>query len=212
MIQIADELKEYEAVSYHQYHCNSSILDHKEKNMEKRKVRIVCVHGYKGKAENLTYRRLKRLIPSVDIIAEEYDLTDGTAVMKRIEELKPDILSGNSLGAFYAMAYEGNCKRILINPCLVPSVEIPKLDTFVSADAVGYWIELEKRVLVPRYTNTFGIFAKDDELFRFKKLFDTLCGDANHSILVEGTHILKDPGLTEGLSIAVCRLGIQKAI
>lgn len=176
--------------------------------MEERKVRIVCVHGYKGKAENLTYRRLRRIFSNAEIIAEEYDLTDGAAVLKRIEELKPDILSGNSLGAFYAMAYKRTCKRILINPCLVPSVEIPKLDSFVSVDAVKYWKELEKTVLVTGYTDTFGIFAKDDELFRFKNLFDTLCEDDNHSILVDGTHILKDPGLTEGLSKAVCRLGI----
>ncbi len=177
--------------------------------MKPSKLRIVCVHGYKGKAENLTYRKVKKLFPKDELIAETYDLADSESVLMRIGELKPDILIGNSLGGFYVMACCLNCKKIVINPCLVPSVEIPKLDETVPSDAVRKWKDIEKRVMITGYENVFGIFASDDELFRFKKVFDVLCGDEEHSILVKGTHILKDPGLSDGIKHALTRLGIS---
>ena len=176
--------------------------------MEDKKTRIVCIHGFNGKANGLTYRTLKKMIPDAEYFAEQYDLLDVDAVVKRIEELKPDVLACNSLGCFYALNYKGPCKKILVNPCLVPTVEIPKLDSTVSKDVLDKWNQMEIEVLSSKYPDIFGIFAKDDELFHYKDIFDCMT-DGQHSIMVEGTHILKNPGLTEGLSKAIESLKLQ---
>lgn len=169
--------------------------------MENKRTRIVCIHGFKGKPENLTYRKLKRMIPDAEIIAEGYDLTDVHTVFRRIEELKPDILAGNSLGGFYVLAYEGECKKIVVNPCLIPANDIPKLDDSIPKETIFLWVDLVKK-LGTSMKNAFGIFSKDDELFQYKKEFDLLCNTEEQSISVEGTHVLKDPGLSEGLKKA----------
>ena len=50
---------------------------------------------------------------------------------------------------------------------------------------------------------TFGIFAKDDELFHFKDSFDKLFGGQNNqipsSILINGHHSIEEEYLKEGL-------------
>ncbi|MBO4698418.1 hypothetical protein J5690_02250 [bacterium] len=37
---------------------------------------------------------------------------------------------GHSLGGFYALCINADVKKIVINPCLKPHIELPKLDDF----------------------------------------------------------------------------------
>lgn len=174
-------------------------------------MKIYCIHGYNGKANNTTAQTIKKIRPEDEVIAQQFDLLDLQSVYDRISEAQPDILVGNSLGGFYALTWGGNCRRIVVNPCMRPSTEIPKLDSTIDKKLIKDWERIElTSIWFSRYMGdwkrdhrTFGIFAKDDELFHYKEFFDRYFkAPLNSSILMEGTHKLADPELTEGLAKA----------
>ncbi|MBQ0071201.1 MAG: hypothetical protein KBS81_04995, partial [Spirochaetales bacterium] len=91
------------------------------------KIRVVTVHGFNGSPKNKAYREINRILPNAEVIGLEYeDWLDSSGIEKTLEALAPDLIIGNSLGGFYTLCYKGECRRIVINPCLQPSVEIPK--------------------------------------------------------------------------------------
>lgn len=174
-------------------------------------MKIYCIHGYNGKANNTTAQTIRNIRPEDEVIAQQFDLLDMQSVYDKISEAQPDILVGNSLGGFYALTWGGNCRRIVVNACMRPSVEIPKLDSTIDKKLIKDWERIElTSIWFSRYMGawkrdhrTFGIFAKDDELFHYKEFFDRYFrAPLSSSILVEGTHKLVGPGLTEGLSRA----------
>lgn len=174
-------------------------------------MKIYCIHGYNGKANNTTAQTIKKIRPEDEVIAQQFDLLDMQSVYDRISEAQPDILVGNSLGGFYALTWGGNCRRIVVNPCMRPSMEIPKLDSTIDKKLIKDWERIElTSIWFSRYMGdwkrdhrAFGIFAKNDELFHYKEFFDTYFrAPMSTSILVEGSHKLVDPGLTEGLAKA----------
>lgn len=171
-------------------------------------MKIVFIHGYKGIPRNYTFRKLKQMLPGATCIAEQYDLIDTKAVLSRISELQPDVLVGNSLGGMYTLVYDQPCRKIVINPCMKPSVDIPPLDLQLNTVQKSELVKLEKMLGNRKFNDVYGIFAKDDELFHHKDDFDSRCEEPC-SILVEGTHKLKDPGLGEGLKKAVEYLELQ---
>ena len=103
----------------------------------------------------------------------------------------------------------------MINPCLYPSIEIPKLKDrtngnpiILSNKVLSDFREMEKYedILETQKPRTFGIFAKDDELFHFKDSFDKLfyykeCYYPNR-ILINGHHSIEEEFLTDGLQQA----------
>ena len=126
-----------------------------------------------------------------------------------------DVLIGASLGAFYVLQYKDTIDKLVINPCLYPSIEIPKLKDratgnpiILSNKVLSDFREMEKYEDIPetQKPRTFGIFAKDDELFHFKDSFDKLfyykeCYYPN-SILINGHHSIEEEFLTDGLQQA----------
>ncbi|MCR4789725.1 MAG: hypothetical protein K5839_01455 [Treponemataceae bacterium] len=152
--------------------------------------KILYVHGLGGNKESSTCRHLREILNDSDIIAENFDLFDVEGTQKKIETLieKHDIgiLIGSSFGAFYVLARKAMPFRIVINPCMKPSFEIPKLDPSIPSETLNALQNLEKIAFTPfseckesilttpmRMT-TFGIFGLEDELFSYKDYFKNI--------------------------------------
>ncbi|MDD2413077.1 MAG: hypothetical protein PHR79_09220, partial [Bacteroidales bacterium] len=100
-----------------------------------------------------------------------------------------DIVVASSLGAFTALQLRG-VPKIVINPCLFPSKELPK-HTNISEDILQNFAKMEKQfeewlikinsqdieesVNIERMW-TYGVFSTDDELFSFKDKFEKYFG------------------------------------
>ena len=111
--------------------------------------------------------------------------------------------------------YKDTIYKLVINPCLYPSIEIPKLrdrttgnPIILSDKVLSDFREMEKYedISETQKPRTFGIFAKDDELFHFTDSFDKLfyykeCYYQN-SILIKGHHSIEEEFLTDGLQQA----------
>ncbi|MCR5762578.1 MAG: hypothetical protein K6G00_04265, partial [Treponema sp.] len=179
------------------------------------------IHGFMGNPEGGTFETLKKTLTNWNIHSIPFpDLhTDVKKTQCLIRDFcktkKIDVLIGASLGAFYVLQYEDIIDKIVINPCLYPSIEIPKLKDrttgnpiILSDKVLADFRKMEKYENIPeeQKVRSFGIFAKDDELFHFKDSFDKLfyykkCYYPN-SILISGHHSIEEEYLADGLKQA----------
>lgn len=166
------------------------------------------IHGLGSSKDSSTFKTIKDYFPEFDWMTETFDLTspdvfDKIDRMVRTNKIK--FVVASSLGAFYATLIEESVARILINPCLKPSVEIPKL-TEVSDEQVKKFEELEakaKSIIDNEIRGcTFGIFGDEDETFSFKNEFAKLYGKPR-LITVPGKHKLEKQSLIDGINIAL---------
>lgn len=119
--------------------------------------------------------------------------------MEILSNLKFDIVMASSFGCFYALHLE-NVHKILINPCLHPSVEIPKL-TKTKRNFLSEFANLEKN-LYSKEMNTkkvFGIFGNSDELFSYLDEFKSNFSFKNlNYAVVKGKHKISKVELEKG--------------
>lgn len=185
------------------------------------KKNALYIHGFMGNPEGGTFKTLKKTLKNWNIHSISFpDLhTDVKKTQRLISDYckskKIEMLIGASLGAFYVLQYKDTIDKLVINPCLYPSIEIPKLKDratgnpiILSNKVLSDFREMEKYENIPeeQKKRTFGIFAKDDELFHFKESFDKLfcykeCYYPN-SILINGHYSIEEEFLTDGLQQA----------
>ena len=146
-------------------------------------IKILYVHGYNGKPDGGSFQKLAKYAEVADFGGEEvemhsfdYDAEDPYDAIKRLNqyyhENNIDLIIGSSLGGFLAAGCDYTC-RIVVNPCWVPSEELPK---------VGYAGYLEEYKELERYWEEetksidtelcIGCFAPGDELLGTKYLED----------------------------------------
>ena len=94
---------------------------------------------------------------------------------KLVREENIQLVAAHSLGGFYGFCLPWDARKILINPCLKPEIEIPKLmfegESFPE-NLLQEWPALRKDQIdhyfdIEELAKTHGIFAKDDPLFSY---------------------------------------------
>ena len=188
---------------------------------ETMKKNALYIHGFMGNPKGGTFETLHKTLKNWNILSIPFsDLhTDVSKTQELIKsyckENNIEMLMGASLGAFYVLQYEDFIDKLVINPCMYPSVEIPKLKDrttgepiILSKEVLSAFRKMEKyeNISENQKLHTFGIFAKDDELFHFKDSFDKLfsCkeGKMQNSVLINGHHSIEEEFLTAGLQQA----------
>ena len=151
-------------------------------------IKILYVHGYNGKPDGGSFQKLAKYAEVADFGGEkvemhsfDYDAEDPYDALKRLNqyyfENNIDLIIGSSLGGFLAAGCDFTC-RIVVNPCWVPSEELPKvgytgyMEDYKSLEQ--YWGEETKTIDTEL---CIGCFAPADELLgtkymeEFKKNF-----------------------------------------
>lgn len=166
--------------------------------------KILYIHGLGSDANSTTFQTLKQGFPQYEWITDTFDLLDIAATKDKLRTLllteNIDTIVASSLGAFYALGVQNSLAKIVINPCMKPSVELPKLveevDTTIfpafelhnsGLPFTGLILDNEMRFC------TYGIFSTNDELFSYLPDFKRLYG--NRCIEVEGGHRLTGQAL-----------------
>lgn len=181
---------------------------------------VLYIHGFNGNPKGGTYDGLVKFFEDksdYQVISFPFPElhTNVVNTQKQIEKLVDEydvkFLIGASLGGFYTLCCKRPVRKIVINPCMLPSVEIPLLKDRVTGTPIqigetvlSQWKELEKYELNDEYKNATGIFGKQDDTFHydencnfspfFQKLF------TNEVVLIDGVHSLEESQLCEGLS------------
>ena len=175
---------------------------------------VLYIHGFNGSPSGSTGTFVRKRFGKANVVAPQFDLMDHEATRAKIEEiLRSDgieIVVGHSFGGFYALeaAREG-IFTIAVNPCMRPSVEIPRLsETPVPEEWVAAFREREERLCasVPEEVrrSTFAVFGKEDELFSYKDLWlrtfstDSVRGHRDW-VMVPGGHRLPNRSMKTGM-------------
>ena len=185
--------------------------------------RILYIHGFNGAPVGATFSRVRKFFAEDIIAAKQFDLLKYDESISELREMfqtnEINLIVSQSLGAFYALELTNEFRSnhpelftIIINPCMLPSVEIPK----ISKDEISrQWIEEFQEREAKLYQSiddaasvqaVFGIFGKNDELLSytddFRRLYGTGPNRTDNSIVVDGGHILPEASLNQGLSAA----------
>ena len=151
-------------------------------------IRILYVHGYKGDPYGGSFQKISKYAAEADFGGEkvqmhtfDYDPRDPRKAVRDLRlyyyEHDIDLMIGSSLGGFLVASCRG-ARRIAVNPCWSPSVELPK---------VGYVDSVEDYLTLENWLGMYsdcgdhdlciGCFARNDELLgrkyrpKFRRFF-----------------------------------------
>ena len=140
-----------------------------------RKKKVLYIYGYGGSQMSSSVEKLKRELPEdkFEVMCFNYPQRDCRAAIRflehKIKKNHIDIVVGASLGAFIAMCLRVKCRKIIINPCLVPTVELPKLKplpgkSVPSPQLIASYGPYEAKVFDHITEGTHCFMAEHDEL------------------------------------------------
>lgn len=176
------------------------------------KKRLLYIHGYNGSPQGHSFQLFNRHKPDGwEVIGMDYLQDDCAVALQQIRttilEEKIDAVTGSSLGGFLTLLTTG-IERFVINPCYLPSVELPKLGPLndlpvPSPDMIATYAAFEpqlKQFPASEKALIHGFFGDEDELlgFRYLKTFTT---DVNRPYIVHSAHHVSESAVEE-----ICRL------
>ncbi len=167
-------------------------------------MKILFVHGYNSDSSSGTGKKVKDFFVNDDVFCPTFDLFDVEGTLKKIASYEADLIVGHSLGGFYVVHSRTKAKRIVINPCMFPSYEIPQLGG-APEKTLKQWADLEKETkhIEPEdIDNIYGIFGMDDALFSYYETFRRIYGK-DSCCLIAGTHRMSVEQIYEGLTNAL---------
>lgn len=180
--------------------------------------KILFIYGYGGSPESKFCTLIREALnpKEYEVLCPVYPQEDcqkaHEVLLKFIDDNHIDLIIGTSLGGFIALTLPTTVSTIVLNPCMVPSYELPLLkpreghpeDKEPSAELVASYkpfevIAFDKKAHKGR--RVMGLFAEQDELLgtKYKEPFIN-CYDIAWTI----------PGGHHGNAIAIPK--IQKAI
>ena len=137
--------------------------------------KILYIYGYGSSPEtSSTMNALKGVITELgfELVSTWYDQKKPFESVEFLENYvkSNDIkyIVGHSLGGFYTLCIDADVKKIVINPCLKPHIELPKLDDFdPEIDIKAYEKCYEKHLRKDLFSafDIMGLFGTHDELF-----------------------------------------------
>lgn len=142
---------------------------------------ILYIHGLGGNKEGASGQYIKAFFEQSgnhQVHLETFDLVSIESTINQIKELlkiwRIDCIMATSLGAFYALLFQESHRIILTNPCMLPSIEIPKL-TPLHSETIQEFQKLENRLYSDEGNHCtrqiFAAFADGDELFSYRDFF-----------------------------------------
>lgn len=151
-------------------------------------IKILYVHGYMGNPYGGSFQKISKYAAEADFGDEkvqmdtfDYDPRDPRKAVRELRlyyyEHDIDLMIGSSLGGFLVANCRG-ARRIVVNPCWFPSVELPK---------IGFEGPVEEYEILEDWLGIYsdsgdcdlciGCFARNDELLgrkyrpKFRKFF-----------------------------------------
>ncbi|RRD02558.1 YqiA/YcfP family alpha/beta fold hydrolase [Prevotella sp. OH937_COT-195] len=156
--------------------------------------KIMYVHGFASSACSGTVGRMRTMLPSATVVAEDIpiDPHEGLAMLREMAEReKPDLIIGTSMGGMYAEQLHG-FDRILINPAFriadtMGAHGMTGRQTFLNSRKDGVQEFIVTKTLVKEYRNVqegcfadtsdveqrhvWGLFGDEDQLVQTYPLF-----------------------------------------
>ncbi len=176
------------------------------------KILYIHGHGSSGNSSNTANTLRQLLKDEAMVISPDFPLLQPKEAVELaesiIEKEKIDLVIGSSLGGFIALKLE-EIHRIVINPCMFPSIELPKRNT-LSEKEIADFEELEKTYFAENREgyeekiwcilpfDIYGVFSTNDELFSYLDVFKEH-GDSSKIVTVEDNHRLSSENIEKAV-------------
>lgn len=179
---------------------------------------VLYIHGFNGSPDGSTGSFVKEYFREGNVVAPKFDLLDCEKTLAEVKQIIHTrdirIVVAQSLGAFYALAFNSEeTIKIVVNPCMLPSVEIPPLSEIpVPENIVSDFRRIEEKTYSHVFggvaQTTFGIFGDRDELFSYLEMFKKIYGTNSlrktyNFLTVSGSHSLPKESLKAGIDAAM---------
>ena len=132
--------------------------------------KVLYIYGYNSNENSETRSNLQEVLgPDIIVDSVYYEQCQPNEAIEYLSNVaeKYDAVIGSSLGGFYALKIEFNGPRVVINPCMMPSVELPKIGCAKEiADRFTPYQTYERNDVF-----TFGFFGNHDELIDYREKF-----------------------------------------
>lgn len=154
-------------------------------------MKILNIHGYMGSAENSACSVLKKTGYDVISLQIDYDSMSPYSVLdmliRQISDNNITHIVGTSLGGFFGavLSAELDVPVILINPCLMPFVVLPRLG--FTGDIVPY-IEMFGKISNLKNENVSTIIGGQDEIIDSHDFTEKLLGNQRFRKIPDGRH------------------------
>ncbi len=155
------------------------------------KKKILFIYGFGGSPDSTFCKLIREALPddSYEVLCPAYPQDDIKTSREQltafIEQEHIDLVIGTSLGGFIALSLPTHLPRIALNPCMMPSVELPKLeprpdhpeDKKPCKELVEACKAIEAEVNNGKFNTSqrcVGLFAQDDEYLgtKYKEGFE----------------------------------------
>lgn len=134
--------------------------------------KIAYIHGYNGSPNGTSFEILSKYLGDYyEIVGIDYDEANPNIeqIKTELKQLNITKVIGCSLGGFITLNLGNEFKKLVFNPCMKPSIELPKLGA--SKEFVSKYSDIEKEYFknlngdeLDKLT-TYGFFGRSDELF-----------------------------------------------
>lgn len=139
------------------------------------KKKVLYIYGYGGSPMSSTVGKLQQFLPcdKYEVMCFDYPQRDCAAALafleEKIKEHNIEVVMGSSLGAFLALCLNVDSKKIIVNPCLVPTVELAKLKPLPgkpvpTPELIASYGPFESRVFDHLPAGSHCFMAEHDEL------------------------------------------------
>lgn len=150
--------------------------------------KILYVYGYGSNPnESFTMKELKKITDELgyDLVSIEYDQNNPdeglNTLEKYIKDNKIKYVIGHSLGGFMTLCIDEDVKKLVINPCMKPHLELPKIGKISTKTLYEYeylygWLTNGNDTpWMSQLEDVIGLFGDHDELIdyyeSFKKIY-----------------------------------------
>lgn len=149
------------------------------------KEKILYIYGYgSNPKDSSTMKVVQKVVEELgyEQISIEYDQICPDlgiiAIDSYIKNNNIKYVIGHSLGGFITLCLDSNVKKLVINPCMKPQFELPKLCddfkdvTLKTYESLEFWLRSgDDTPWVSQIDDVMGLFGDRDELFSFYDSF-----------------------------------------
>ena len=170
---------------------NNSNDSRNTNNENQYELNILNIHGYHGSPENAAYAALGKQCGNIISPSVDYDAKSPESIADDLRniiiERKIDIIVGTSLGGFYAafLSAEFNLPVILINPCLLPFLHLPRLGY---EGEIASFISMFGTLTDLKNENVCCIVGDADEIIDTNDFTERLCSNERFRRIPGGKH------------------------
>ena len=172
--------------------------------------KVLFVYGYGGSPQSTMCQLFRKYLPKndyeiVSFVYPQHDCAQAVEFLEhKIEREDIDLVLGTSLGGFITLALNTKVPKYVVNPCMRPTVELPKLtprpdhpdDVQPSPELIATYEPFENQLFAKSHKEEpiTGFFAENDELVgtRYVEEFAIKFG---RTVMIPGSHFGNKAGV-----------------